>query len=169
MNRTGSMLCGVCRTVTPLMLMDGHHITPQSVGLFPDNSDDNMVMLCRGCHQSLHTFGGLISHGKSVQALDLAQDIMPNQGSVKRIMDLANHVAAEMIAMREGERDLPAIVSVQVDVPREVFVALRLMSLENMGPRQFGPFLRNVLVQMSKKAEGRNGEDIPDMVHKDIT
>ena len=66
--REGMVKCGCCLQVVPAAFADRHHITPQSVGMFPDNSDDNLIWLCSGCHQNLHTLSHYLLKARTGEA-----------------------------------------------------------------------------------------------------
>lgn len=149
--RTGNVECGVCQSKVPAAFADRHHVTPQSVGSSPDNSSDNLIWLCSGCHQNLHTLSHFIIRGAMGEAKDLALSYYNENKHARRVLVLAKHAAQEMVAVREGERDLPETVQISVEVPREIFTLLKLMSIEARGHRQFSPFIRDHLLGLARK------------------
>lgn len=116
--------CWVCGVVLPIELAQEHHRNPQSVGAFADNSDENLIHLDAGCHHNLHRLGERIFHGEPDRARDLAEQVYSG-GAVARILELAQHDAAERIALKEGERDPTALVDLTLSgVAREITVLL---------------------------------------------
>ena len=70
--------------------------------------------------------------------------------------------------MREGERELPALVTISLDLPRDAYTLLKLMSLERRGHRQFTPFIReHLLLLASRYSEGEAETDLPEVTHTD--
>ena len=167
--REGMIKCGVCHKSTPAAFADKHHITPQSVGMFPDNSEDNLVWLCSGCHQNLHTLAHYLLRGANQEAVELAESFYTDSATIKRLLHLSSLVAKETIAMREGERELPSEVQVSVVLPRETVTLLKLMSLERRGHRQFSPFLKEHLISLASKYHGEKRESaLPAVDHTDF-
>ena len=160
--REGTVKCGVCDKMTPAAFADRHHITPQATGKVVDNSDDNLIWLCSGCHQNLHALSHYLLKGRIGEAKDLADTEYDSAVSVRKILEYAGHVAKEIIAMREGERDLPALVSISFEVPRHLYTTLKLMSLERRGHRQLTPFIREHLALLASKCNYDQSEnDLP--------
>jgi len=151
--REGFVHCEVCAKLTPKAFADRHHVTPQAVGKQADNSDENLIWLCSGCHQNLHSLAHFLMKGRTTEAKDLAESWYTNTGAVRKVLNFASHVVKEMIAMREGERELPEEVRITITVPRRTYTLLRLMSLEKRGHRQFTPFVRDHLAQIASKYE----------------
>lgn len=156
--------CGVCEDMTPAAFADRHHITPQSTGKAADNSDENLIWLCSGCHQNLHTLSYYLLKGRTGEARDLAETVYDSVSAVRKILEYAGHVAREIVAMREGERELPAMVAISFELPRELYTVLKLMSLERRGHRQFTPFIREHLALLASKYSNDQSEsDLPEV------
>lgn len=154
--------CWVCKRLIPVELTQPHHKTPQAVGAAPDNSPENLVRLDSDCHHSLHRLCDRIVSGRSAEAKDIADRMFPTDGgAVRRILELAGHAAREILAAREGERDLPEEVQVTLVLPRSVYQVLKLMSVETRGERQLGPMLVEHLTSMARRYEGASDVNRP--------
>jgi hypothetical protein len=97
--------------------------------------------------------------GKSAEATDIADRMFPTDaGAVKRILELAHHAAVEIVAMKEGERDLPEEVQITLTLSRSVYTTLRIMSVEARGPRSLTPMLVDHLTAMAKSYQGESAD-----------
>ncbi len=75
-----------------------------------------------------------------------------NAGAEKRIVGLARIVARETILMREGEREMPEVMRVSFEIPRSVYMRLRVMGMEfNAGRPGMAPLLRSLVTRMTDK------------------
>jgi len=96
--------------------------------------------------------------GKTGEALDMASVLFledpydPKSGSARRLLELAQICAREMVALKDGERLLPERVRVSFDVHRSVFTRLKIMGIEwNAGRPGMAPMLREVCKTITDK------------------
>jgi len=134
--------------------MQEHHERLQAAG----GGVGPTVMLCAGCHHSLHRLGEMIAAGKNATAKDVAERAFPdNPRAVRNILRLAALAARDIRAIKEGEADLPDEVLVGIKLPRSVVVKLKLVAFAWNGSRPgLRPYLRDLLV---KHAAGFYGSE----------
>lgn len=142
--------CSICTEELPAEFGQEHHIRPQAVGKAADNREENLAFLCSGCHHTLHRVAEMMLRGDAQRASVLAGDYW--HVGLKRALTMAALVADEMRAMREGERDMPEVVSISVEIPRDVYIQFRIMAAELNGGRPgMQPLLRSLILSAVQK------------------
>ena len=164
------MICYICRQLVREELSQDHHLVPQSVGMTPNDSEANLKTLHSGCHHNLHRIAERILHGQSGLAQDLSESLFPNDsGSARRMLEAAHLCATEMQAARDGDRDLPDIVSVSFEIPRQVYLRLRTMGIEwNGGRLGVAPMLRYICYQMTEKHFAERDSAVPTIIERNF-
>jgi len=147
---SGVAPCSVCRDPYPVELLQEHHINPQAAG--GSDAEDNLTLLCAGCHHNLHRISEMILRGAVAKAEDVAAlAYRTNTAAINAILRLAKICAREMKALREGDADLPPMVMVTMELPRDVVTRLKLMAYEWNGSKPgLRPFLRHHLTVLSE-------------------
>ena len=106
----------------PIELVNRHHINPQSVGAEVDDSDENIALLCTGCHQDLTTMARKIACGKTAEAVDIAERAYEDPQTRHRLLQLAFTEAQHRVDLKEGTRERPEWTMVVVsDMPQRLF------------------------------------------------
>ncbi len=93
-----------------------HHKVPKSLG--GKNTPDNLVKLCPGCHQSMHTIARMMRNPKRVGEVRTALQItFPGPQAQTRCVELAQ-LECRSRALKRAE--------VEADTEREIGVGLKL-------------------------------------------
>lgn len=123
--------CYVCQTLFPVMHRHVHHKVPRASG-GPD-TPENLVELCPGCHDALHSVAYKLLSGKASaqRVTDEVAMIYKNDAASKRCFELAQLVRDAEIKTREGLAGTRALCSLYTTLRAEVkaMVAARCASL----------------------------------------
>lgn len=111
--------CWACQQTNPSIHKHEHHRIPKSLG--GRDTPDNLLRLCPTCHDLLHNVAYKLARpGYSTVLLeDMVKIIYDDQGTIKRIFELATYVRDEIIKQRETGKKLVDFVEISVVLRQE--------------------------------------------------
>lgn len=111
----------VCGLRTSTALGNEHHVVPRAAG----GSGGETIYLCANCHNLIHRLAEALIHNRAADLIDQVGLLHPAAAVQQRLMELAETVAAEMTAARDGTVDLDPEESVGVAfrIPRRLHAA----------------------------------------------
>ena len=114
-----NFICHICESEFFIEFVNKHHKIPKSLG--GDDSSSNLLDLCAGCHQFLHTVARMMRNPKKVGEVRTAvQKLFPIPRSQAKCLELARLECESKILQRNA---------VQADKEREIGIGLRLSAL----------------------------------------
>lgn len=127
--------CHICKKATAEIFRNVHHIWPRALG--GDDSPENLVALCSGCHDNLHAIAYKLLSKKPNLAMieDSLRIAYEDLGAVQRCKELASKVRDATIKTRESrtikdEHKMFFSLSSQAKLKLEVFCKSRKISQE---------------------------------------
>ena len=96
---TAIIRCAVCRKKYPRPFMNEHHRQPKEAG--GCDTTDNLVMLCAGCHQTLHRLVEQVMRGDGGVAADYAATLYPHPRIRQTMLGLARDAAYYLLQLQE--------------------------------------------------------------------
>lgn len=140
--------CYVCEAKLPTVFKNEHHKIPRSTGGL--DYDSNLVDLCAGCHDALHSLGVMaLSSKRGGQVKDSARVLLVEAGAVGRMLELVGVVRDHHILKRDGRIKLPpgAEVMITSEIPPAYKEALSILAQTMTNPETGRRYSLNGLVR----------------------
>ncbi len=120
--------CYICETQAPIDFVNEHHKVPKSLG--GRDTKDNLVQLCAGCHQNMHTIARMMRNPKRAGEVRSSLHVMfPGGKEQQRCVELANLVIRSQVTKREqAETDEEREIRVNLKLTRPYRDALQLIA-----------------------------------------
>ena len=128
-----SFTCEICQDTYPDALVNEHHKVPKSLG--GSDTPDNLVLLCSGCHQSLHSVAFMIANPKRRHEIDPALcALFPgDMQKRKKLLEFASLVAKEMVLRKEIKKSPTEEIQVILELPGLYMELIRLAGYDMPG------------------------------------
>lgn len=109
-------VCHICGSVFPIEYRNKHHKIPKNSG--GNDSEQNLLSLCAGCHQFVHAITRMMRNPKRVgEVRSTVQRVYPSPSAQYKCLELSRLECESKILYRDA---------VEADQEREVGIGLRL-------------------------------------------
>lgn len=160
--------CYICSEITPIVWRNQHHIIPQSAGGkdFDEEGKSNIVDLCTGCHDEMHSLAVVMRGKKAGQVNDILSKKTGEEK--KKIIYLAQECNKFHFLKKDGFLDLSKhkeTIVLKLSLPLKN--ALKTLASETKNPttnKKLGvsTYLENLItshiVQKFPKLKTRNSQ-----------
>lgn len=126
--------CYLCDEQYATELKNTHHKMPQSAG--GDDSQDNLVDLCSGCHQTMHAIARMMKNPSKVHYVeDTVKMYFPAEDQSARCRELAFLIVKYDTLKEDGQLDLSdKNMMITIEIPILYHSALRTIANEHRDP-----------------------------------
>jgi hypothetical protein len=141
-----SFYCGCCKEHFPSIHRHVHHKIPRATG-GPD-TPDNLIELCPGCHDALHSIAYKLLSPKvsQTQILDQLRLLYKdNDKALRMCMQLAKYVRDALLYERENGKDPDQLVSLSTTLHRRHKDLIMVYCRENRISQE--SYFRNIVLR----------------------